>query len=202
MTIFSISETVRLLQSGGVAIVPTDSCYGLAGDAMRKDVFQRVLTLKGRPAKRPPAIFIPDLETCDTLITLNETLRKQIAALLPGAVTVLLNPRSDTPPWLCDPRGRIGIRMISHKPLSDIIQQAGLILTATSANRTGDAPPYTMDELMMSPLISTADGVLAGSCGGLQPSTVIDLTSPSPTLIREGPIAFLEVIQQMEGEQK
>jgi len=195
MKILSAYETTALLKSGGVVIVPTDSCYGLAGDAMNHDVFQRVLSLKGRTGSRPPALFVADMKDLEALVLLKRTQRKQVESLLPGPVTLLLNPRPGIPSWLSDPRGRIGIRMINHSPLHDLLLKTGLFLTATSANKTGQPPPYTADDLKESPLLSEADGVLTGSCGGLRPSTVIDLSSERPVLIREGPIDFLEAIQ-------
>jgi L-threonylcarbamoyladenylate synthase len=195
MKILSVYETTALLKSGGVVIVPTDSCYGLAGDAMNRDVFQRVLSLKGRTGTRPPALFVADLKSFEALVLLKKTQRKQVESLLPGPVTLLLNPRPEIPSWLSDPHGRIGIRMIKHSPFHDVLIQTGLFLTATSANKTGQPPPYTMDDLRKSPLLSAVDGVLTGSCGGLRPSTVIDFSGERPVLIREGPIDFLEAIQ-------
>ena len=201
MNLLDIPGAIGILRRGGVIIVPSDSCFGLAGNAMNEEVFKRVLSLKGRGAERPPALFVPDLKDCDTLVSLSDILKKQIASLIPGPVTLLFRQRPGTPSWLCDPSGRIGIRMIHHKPLIDVLRQSGLILTATSANRTGEDPPYSSEDLRTSPLLTKVDGILGGSCGGLQPSTVIDLSGDRPILLREGPIDFNEVLREMEGIQ-
>ncbi|MBN1422987.1 L-threonylcarbamoyladenylate synthase [Candidatus Fermentibacteria bacterium] len=182
---YSLRRASEILRRGGVVVVPTDTCFGLAADALRQEVVARVLQIKGRNSGKPPAVFVPDLGAVPRVASLSPTARVRAEALLPGPWTLLLPPCSGTPPWLVSPEGLVGIRWTQFQPVADILAASRLLLTATSANASGLAPPYTPAALAQVLRLETVDMVIQGPCGGLPPSTVIDLTTEPPRVVRQ-----------------
>jgi len=183
----SIGDAVVVLRRGGVVVLPTDTCYGLAGDAMREATVARVMRVKGRKSDRPPAVFVPDLDVASELGVLTGSARTVAAELLPGAWTILVAARADTPPWLVSPEGLVGIRWTLFSPVVNVVAASRLVLTATSANVSGHPPPYDPVALAQALPLREVDLVVDGPCGGLPPSTVIDLSMEPPTIRRAGP---------------
>lgn len=182
----SAEAAVVVLRAGGVVVIPTDSCYGLAGDALREATVTRVLGIKGRGLDRPPAVFVTDLDAASHLVVFSERSRSMAARLLPGPRTLLLPARAEAPPWLVSPAGLIGIRWTLFAPVAQILALSGLMLTATSANITGCAPPYEFDALANALPMDRVDMVVEGDCGGRAPSEVIDLSADPPLIVRAG----------------
>jgi L-threonylcarbamoyladenylate synthase len=181
-----LDEAVAILTRGGVVVVPSDTCYGLAGDALRESTVARVLRVKGRPTDRPPAVFVPDLGMASTLGVLSPRAMRVAAELLPGPWTILLAARADTPVWLVSPEGLVGLRWTLFPTVAELVSASGLVLTATSANRSGHPPPYERVALARALPLGDVDLVIDGPCGGLPPSTVIDLSTGSPSIRRAG----------------
>ena len=192
---------MRTITDGGIAVVPTDTCYGLVGDAMSEDVVTRVLELKGRLPSRPPAIFVPDVSTIERLAAVTHRVRTSLLKILPGPYTILLASASWSPSWLVGEEGLLGIRCIDFPLVRDLLRFTGRLLTATSANRTGHPPPYTREELERVFPIESVDYVMTQPCGGLPPSTVIDMSGESLVVVREGAVAKNELLDRMQAEE-
>ncbi len=194
----SIERSIEILRHGGVIVGPSDSCYGLIGDALNEATVQRILAIKARSPSRPPAVFVPVMERIDELVVLAPTSRRALLSLLPGPFTVLVAATDITPAWLMGDKGLLGIRMVHFEPLSILLRESGLFLTATSANRTGLLPPYRIEDLADRLDIELVDGMLTFPCGGQPPSTVVDVTSVPPQIAREGMHGASEVQELLE----
>ena len=192
---------VRTIRKGGIAVVPTDTCYGLIGDALNEHVVVRVLELKGRPLSRPPAVFVPDVSTIEQLTAVSHTVSTSLLRILPGPYTVLLSSASWSPSWLVSEEGLVGIRCISFPLVRDLLKLTGRFLTATSANRTGLPEAYAREELEHVFPIAEVDYVMAQSCGGLPPSTVIDMSGESLVVVREGAVSKNELFEKLHAEE-
>lgn len=173
-----------ILKRGGVVALPTDTCFGLAGDALRPETVARVLTIKGRGGDRPPSVFVPDMEAIPRIALFTPATRAMTASLLPGPWTVLLPSHGGTPAWLVSPEGLVGIRWTRFHLVADILSATGLLLTATSANATGLPPPYDPAALARVLDPETVDLIIEAPCGGLPPSTVVDLSTTPPRIRR------------------
>jgi L-threonylcarbamoyladenylate synthase len=180
----NLERAVEALCRGGVVALPTDTCYGLAGDALREDTVMRVLRVKGRSGKRPPAVFVPDLDAGSRLGVLTRDARAMATDILPGSYTLLLPAHAETPRWLISPEGLVGIRWTDFPTVATLLDATGLLLTATSANRTGAPPPYDVTALAEAIPLGQVDWVIDSNCGGLPPSTVIDFGTEPPTIRR------------------
>lgn len=192
---------VRTITEGGIAVIPTDTCYGLVGDALNEQAVSRVLKLKGRPPSRPPAVFVPDVSTIERLTAVSQGVLASLRGLLPGPYTVLLPAASWAPPWLVGREGLVGIRCVRFSLVRDLLEATRRLLTATSANKTGLSQPYTPEELECVLPIMDIDYVMAQPCGGLPPSTVIDMSTEPLAVLREGAVSKKELLRTIQPEE-
>ncbi len=176
-----------LIRSGGVVGVPTDTVYGLAVDPRSESAVARLFELKGRPSDRPIALLAADIETAATVVVITEQARRLADRWWPGALTMVLEPVSPLPAWVGHPFTRsVGVRVPDHDGLRQLLAETGP-LAVTSANLSGQEP--ALDERHAEEVFGAAvDLFLPGRCPGGSASTVVDLTSEPPKVVRPGPI--------------
>lgn len=127
----------------------------------------------------------------DDLVHISERERRFIEKLLPGPVTVLLRKKEKVPNMLTSGKDLVGIRFPDHETTVKLIELAGVPITSTSANISGEAPPKKVDEIKIS-----ADYIIdGGECRG-EPSTVVDVVNRK--IIRRG-AKYDEVVAALEG---
>ncbi|MSQ11971.1 MAG: threonylcarbamoyl-AMP synthase [Dehalococcoidia bacterium] len=188
-----IADAVGALRHGGVVAYPTDTLYGLGADIFNESAVERVFTIKGRPRGMPLPVLLADAEQLALVTDLVAGEVPPLARTLaqefwPGALTLIL-PRSPHVPDLITGRGwKVGVRVPDHPVPRELIRRLGSPITGTSANRTGGPDPFTALEVRRQ-LGDEVDIVVEG---GPPPaghaSTVLDLTGPSPRIVRVGAI--------------
>jgi len=186
----SIKEAVRVLRLGGAVIYPTDTVYGLGADAENAKAVIRIYELKHRPSNKFLTIAVCDIKMARRYAII-DGLEEFLGKFLPGAVTFIL-PKTERVIPEINPRA-IGIRIPESLIVREIAKGLGRAITSTSANKTSNPPPHSCFQAVRE--IPGAD--LALSCGTMlfrRPSTVVDLTSGRPRLVREGPISFKEIV--------
>jgi L-threonylcarbamoyladenylate synthase len=190
-----ISEAATVVRDGGIVAIPTDTLYGLAADPFRAAAVARVFEAKGRPDDRPLPLVAADVTQVETQLgRLTPTARALANAFWPGPLTLLV----DAPPSVADAvtagTGRVGVRVPAHKVPQALCRTCGTLLTATSANLAGQ--PATDDpEHVVRVLGERVDLVLDdGKTPGGAPSTIVDVTSGVPRLVRPGAIDWEEVL--------
>jgi L-threonylcarbamoyladenylate synthase len=191
----TFEDVVAALRAGKPVLLPTDTVYGLCADPYRDTPARRVSRLKGRDEQQPLALLAADL---DQLLECIPELRGRSAIvareLLPGPYTLVLPNPGRRFRWLTGSRpDTIGIRVVDVPPEArKVLDRVGAV-AATSANRTGEPDPRTLDEVP--PEIRAACGAEldAGELPGT-PSTVLDLTGPEPRVLREGAVAEAEAL--------
>jgi len=181
-------EVVCVLKMGGVAIIPTDTCYGLAADATSQEAVTRVFNVKRRPWDKPISIFLDSAEAVRRLFVIDEVAERALR-LLPGHVTLILRLKGSVrlPRGVMREEGCVGVRISPHPLPRAIVRSLGKPITATSANRSGEPPVYEAAEAARQ--LPEADLVVdAGVLPRVPPSTVIDLTTRPPRILRVGPV--------------
>lgn len=187
MSARDVAAAVEAISAGKTVVIPTDTVYGLAASAHRREAAERLFRLKGRGADRPTAIVAVSL---DVLLELIPELRGRSAtiarALLPGPYTLVLSNPAGRFPWLCGPSPeRIGIRVPDLSgPGLEVLTLAGA-LAATSANVPGGADPRRLQDVPQELRDGAAALVDGGELPGT-PSTVIDFTEAVPRVLRPG----------------
>ena len=179
-------EVVQAIKAGKVAIIPTDTVYGLVTTPYRSDPVRRLYQLKGRPESQPSALMAASLDWLfECVPELRGRAGRIAGALLPGPYTlVLLNPARRFP-WLCgDTPDRIGVRVpVLAGAAQAVLDRVGAV-ASTSANLAGGPEPRSpveVPEELRSVCVLLDGGELPG-----EPSTVIDFTGPEPVVLREG----------------
>ncbi len=184
-----VAEAVRILRQGGVIAYPTETFYGLGADAQNEEALDRIFRIKGREAAKPLPVIIGREKELPRLTTeVPEIARLLIRRFWPGALTLVFNASPHVPSRLTAGTGKIGIRISGHPLACLLAKTLNRALTATSANPSG-APSCTSAEEVIRCLGERVDAVIDGgiTTGG-SGSTVLDVTSDPPLLLREGTI--------------
>jgi L-threonylcarbamoyladenylate synthase len=191
-----LEAAVEAIRAGRLAIVPTDTVYGLAASAYSEGPARRLYRAKGREEIQPTALVAADV---DMLLECIPELRGRAAllarALLPGPLTLILPNPARRFRWLSGARPEtIGVRVPALEGIAqDLLSRLGAIV-ATSANLPGGPDPSTIDEVPEQ-IRAAADAIVdAGPLPG-RPSTVIDLTGSEPVVLREGAVPVDEALR-------
>jgi L-threonylcarbamoyladenylate synthase len=162
----------RCVGAGGVAIFPADTLYGLACDPLNAEAVERIHSIKGRDEGRPSAVmYFSPLAMRELVSGLGPRSRQAVSELLPGPVTlVIANPERRYPLASRDVPETLGVRLIAG-PLAGAMTP----IFQTSANRSGQDPPRSFEELEEG-VLSAADLAIDGGELLGAPSTVVDLT--------------------------
>lgn len=184
-----IAQAARIIQTGGLVVFPTRTLYGMGVDALNIDAVNRLFRVKHRPTRNPVSVLI---KSADDLARLAAEIPLQavrfMEAFWPGRLTIVFAARPDVPSVLTAGTGKIGIRVPEHPVAVQLVASVKTPLTATSANLSGHPGADRIDQLP-SRLIQGVDLVLdAGKLAGGIGSTVVDVTTDPPTIIREGAI--------------
>ena len=165
-----VDRAVQVLRRDGIIVYPTDTVYGLGGDAFSDDAVLRVYEAKGRPLGKPISVAVSDTEMLCAIASVDDLAFCFLERFLPGPVTVVLGARSCLPPLLTGGTGRIGVRVPAHDLALRIIRGFDSPITATSANPSGERDPVSPGEVRVPYDLLVDGGVLPGT-----PSTVVDL---------------------------
>jgi L-threonylcarbamoyladenylate synthase len=186
-------EAVAAIRAGNAVVLPTDTVYGLCADAYREAPVRRLYQLKQRPETMPTAMLAADLEAIlDAVPELRGRAAVMARALLPGPYTLVLPNPGRRFRWLCGTSPyAIGIRVPELPPQTRAILERCGVVAATSANVHGGADPARVEDLPAEIRTGVAAIVDVGPLPGT-PSTVIDLTSGEPQVLREGAVAAEE----------
>ena len=174
------------LRAGRVVVIPTDTVYGLAVMARSEAAVNALYELKGRADRQPTAVVAASVDTL--LEVVPEAPERILRALLPGPYTLVVPNPAGRLPWLCGGDATaIGVRV----PAVDGVAREVLVgagpLAATSANHPGGGDPNSVSEIPRGLRATVAAIVDVGRLPGV-PSTVIDLTGPTPVVLREGAV--------------
>jgi L-threonylcarbamoyladenylate synthase len=185
-----LAEAGHLLRSGGVVAFPTETVYGLGAAALDASAVQRIFVAKGRPAHNPLIVHALDTTAACTLVTEWPATAAALAERFwPGPLTLVLPRRAEVPDLVTGGGPTVAVRVSAHPVARGLIAALGGPIAAPSANRSGQLSPTTAQHVWAS-LGTAVDLILDGgpTPAGLE-STVLDLTTDPPTLLRPGPIS-------------
>jgi L-threonylcarbamoyladenylate synthase len=177
-----VDRAVQVLRRDGIIVYPTDTVYGLGGDAFSDDAVLRVYEAKMRPVGKPISIAVSDIEMLCAVSRVDDFSWDLIDRFLPGPVTVVLESRSCIPELLTGGTGRIGVRIPAHDLALAIIRELDSPITATSANISGGKDPASPEEVRVPCDLLVGGGTLSGL-----PSTVVD--PEERRILRRGALA-------------
>lgn len=192
-----LDEAAGILRRGGLVAFPTETVYGLGANALDAAAVRRIFAAKGRPAYNPLIAHVTDVTGARALVREWPALAQALAdRFWPGPLTLVLPRRAEVPDEVTAGRDGVAVRAPAHPVARALLAAAGLPLAAPSANRFTELSPVTAQQVARS-LGDRVDLILDGgrTTVGIE-STVVDLTTATPALLRPGTItrAALEAI--------
>lgn len=193
----------KVLDKDGVIIYPTDTVYGVAASINSIEGLKKIYLAKERNFNSPLIALLSKVEYIEKIAILcdskKEIVKKLAKEFWPGALTIILNKKSNVPEVMVSGGETIGIRIPALKLAQDIIESLGGILPTTSANISGERTPRSYEELNIK-FKNRVDIVIDGGETPLGiESTILDLTKDNPLIIREGAISK-EAIEKIIGK--
>jgi L-threonylcarbamoyladenylate synthase len=196
----AITRAASIIRTGGLVVFPTRSFYGIGALALNAEAVRRVFQVKQRDPDKPLLILIASLADLDALVqSIPETATRLIKAFWPGSLTLVFEATDRLPHNLTGYTKKIGIRLAGHPVASSLTKVVGAPITGTSANLSGHAACSAVVDLEPH-LRDQVDLILdAGTLGSGEASTVVDVTSHTPMILREGAIDAAKIRTVLEG---
>ena len=194
MKTLTIQKAIDLLVGGEIVAIPTETVYGLAADARSDEAVSKIFKAKGRPSDNPLIVHIGDVAQVDSLVTdVNEDARLLMDYFWPGPLTIILSSTGVVSELVTAGLTTVGLRMPNHKIALELLRTSGIPLAAPSANISGKPSP-TRTEHIIHDMGNRIAGIVAGGiCEiGLE-STVIDMTTSTPVILRPGSVTQREI---------
>ena len=182
-----IEIAAEILKSGGLVAFPTETVYGLGGDALMPEASKKIYAAKGRPSDNPLIVHIADIASVDDLAEeVPEKAKLLMEAFWPGPLTIILNKKEAVPKETTGGLNTVAIRMPSHPAAMELIRKSGVYIAAPSANTSGRPSP-TMAEHVADDLSGRIEAIIDGGPVGIGiESTIVDMTGEIPTILRPG----------------
>ena len=195
-----LEKAAQILRDGGLVAFPTETVYGLGGNALDAGASAKIYAAKGRPSDNPLIVHISCMEELPPLVKeIPESARKLAAAYWPGPMTMILPKSSLIPDATSGGLPTVAVRMPSDPVANALIRIAGVPIAAPSANTSGRPSPTSASHV-----IEDMDGRIEMILDGGEvkiglESTIIDVTGPSPVILRPGYITR-EMVEDVCGE--
>lgn len=195
-----LQEAAEILRSGGLVAFPTETVYGLGGNALNEDAAAKIYAAKGRPSDNPLIAHISCAAELDPLVNeIPETGRKLMEAFWPGPLTLIFPKSGIVPYGTTGGLDTVAVRMPEDPVASRLIALAGVPVAAPSANTSGRPSPTTADHVWQD-MNGRIDMVIDGGPVGIGvESTIVDVSPPVPVVLRPGAVT-MEMLQDVLGK--
>lgn len=185
-----VRRAAAWINRGGLVVFPTSTFYGIGAQALNAHAVDRVFQVKERHKGNPLLVLIASLTDLAPLVrSIPETAAGLIEAFWPGGITLVFDAAETVPPNLTGYTGKIGVRLASHPVAAALVKVVSGPITGTSANLSGEGGCTAVKNLN-GKIKDQVDLVLdAGELAGARGSTVVDVTTRPPSILREGVIS-------------
>ena len=183
----AIQEAAQILRNGGLVAFPTETVYGLGGDALQKEASGKIYAAKGRPSDNPLIVHIADLAAVDALAAeVSQDARRLMEAFWPGPMTLIFKKKECVPKETTGGLDTVAVRYPNHPAALALLKESGVYVAAPSANLSGRPSPTKADHVAQD-LAGRIDMILDGGSVeiGLE-STIIDVSQDGAVILRPG----------------
>lgn len=185
-----IKKAVDSLKYGRLIIYPTETFYGIGGDAFNPEAVNSIFKVKGRSDNKPLPLIISDRGMLDLLSAeITSVALKLMDNFWPGPLTIILKVHRDLPRGVVSADNRVAVRISSNPVAVKLAQLLGRPITATSANISGDKNAIRVIDISEEVRKSVDYIIDGGELKGLKGSTIVDATVFPPVVLREGDIS-------------
>ena len=184
-----IKDVVDKLNKGYIGITPTDTVYGIMGDATKEDVIKRVFDVKKRDYSKPLLMLVSDIDMLNKYIYVsNDIEKKLIDKYWPGRMTLILKKKDNVSNLLTGNRDNVGVRIPDNKELLDIIKLFGKPVISTSANISGSDTITSVDQIEEK-LKNSVDFIVDGGILDNKGSTIVYAIDNEIKILRDGDLS-------------
>lgn len=195
-----LQQAGLIIKQGGLVAFPTETVYGLGGDALNKESSRKIYEAKGRPSDNPLIIHICDMNDLEPIVEkIPEEVYRLAEAFWPGPLTIIMKKSNLVPKETTGGLDTVAVRMPSHPIAQKFIEYAGGYVAAPSANVSGRPSP-TKAKYVIEDMNGRIDMILDGDGIdiGLE-STIVDMTGATPMILRPGYITK-DMLEKVLGE--
>lgn len=192
-----IQSAAEVLGQSGVVLCPSDTCYILAANTLVENAVRKVFTIKERPFDKPLGVMVSSIKDAERVVEINKKARAIYQKFFPGHLTVI-SPKKDVVPDILTGGGKtLGVSIPDSVFALNLAKTARVPYTGTSANRSGGKVPYSTKEALeqfskeQKRLIDLV--IDAGNLPRVSTTTILDLVSDPPKILRQGSIAKEEI---------
>ena len=194
-----LDEAAELLKKGEVVAFPTETVYGLGVVYDNKEAYDRLVKVKRRPPFKPFTLMLADVEDVEKYAELNEAARAIVKNFMPGQLTMITTAKPGLPKWCISEIGRVGIRIADYDLIRDLIRKTGKPLLVPSANRAGEEPGTTAQQVVDA-FGDEFPAVVDGKTVSNKPSTVVMVEEKYTHIFREGAVTLEEIKKVISKE--
>lgn len=182
----NIDKIVEIINSSGLVISPTDTVYGIMGDALNKESIKNVYDVKRRDYKKPLILLMSSIDMIkEYTLDISEDEMNLMKKFYPGCMTLLLRRNSKVDDMICNNGEYVGVRIPDNKDLLSIIEKLGRPVFSTSCNISGNDVVRSVDEIDEE-IISKVDYIYDGGYIDSVSSTVVRIDNGEVVILREG----------------
>lgn len=193
-----LTNAIKAVEKGEIIVYPTDTLYALGANIFDEEVIKKLFRIKKRPTSVPLPVAVFDSNDMNGIAYIDKKTKKIINNFLPGPLTLLLKKKITIPEIVTSGRDTIALRIPDNKIALELLSKTGP-LTATSANIHGKNIGSIIDDLKKefknNVSIFLDDGVLDKS-----PSTILDLTTENPIIVRQGALKIEQIMKVIKNE--
>lgn len=195
----NLLRAAELIKRGELVAFPTETVYGLGADALNVEACKKIFAAKGRPNDKPLSLHVASLEMVESVAKISAQAEKLFEVFCPGALTIILPKNKIVPEFVTGGKSSVGIRFPANDIAIGLIKTVERPIAAPSANLSGKNPPKTAQEVFNN-LSGRVEVILdGGRCKFGISSTIIDLTTSKPKILRQGAISEEKIWQLLKS---
>lgn len=191
------SELAEILKNDGVISVPTDTVFGVCARIASKEAHDNLVKTKNRPHGKLFPVMCADEEQIKSIAIVNDKAERLIRNFMPGPITLILPKQLELPEYINNGGDTIAIRMATSKPVEDLIRKTGSPIFMSSANQSGEPTCTSLDEIEKA--CPKLGGMMEGKVSFGKGSTIVDCTSDTIKVLREGPISLKQIVEAINN---
>jgi tRNA threonylcarbamoyl adenosine modification protein (Sua5/YciO/YrdC/YwlC family) len=183
----AIAKAVEIVRDGGLMVYPTDSCYALGCQLGDKAPMERIRRIRQVDERHHLTLVCRDLSELGQYAVVDNSQYRMLRAATPGSYTFILKATREVPKRLLDPkRNTIGLRVPDHPVVNALLEAMHEPILSSTLILPGDEVPLNDGEEIRERLNEVVDVILDGGSCGIEMTTVVDLTSEMPSIVRQG----------------
>lgn len=190
-------KAVNAVKNGGLIAFPTETVYGLGVIYDNNEAYKRLISVKRRPPEKPFTLMLSDKEDMYKYGVIDNGAKRLIDKYVPGQFTLIVKAQPGLPEWAVSKNGTVGMRVPDDDFVRTMIREIGKPMLVPSANRSGEAPALTGEDVVKI-FGNEIDEIIDGRSVGTVPSTVVCLHDNMAHILRAGNISEEEILKTLK----